>query len=210
MTTYRIFVMHCPGCGSKFVVHDVSSCNTFGATTYTDGSLEGPMYDERGPLLICPECEKLFWRDDVSIFKSMRGSEYYQNSRRRTLPSAKPILAHQFEEAMLQHFWSNKEQEIYIRVKSWWAFNHAFRSITDQDYSLSAHQENNVRELARLLDSGDQFQSIMKAEIYRELGEFDACLRELDKTFDNSYSKAVNTICQLARAGSKHPAKIEH
>ena len=49
-----------------------------------------------------------------------------------------------------------------------------------------------------MLDETEPNQRILKAEIARELGEFDECLRLLSHPFDERYDHAVGFIKKLA------------
>lgn len=65
MTTYYFQIMTCPSCNRKFRFLDWGSCNTFEATFYTDGFVEGPMHIDVSRLLMCPHCTNIFWRQDI-------------------------------------------------------------------------------------------------------------------------------------------------
>ena len=64
MTTYFPERMCCPRCDHGFSYMAVGSYNTFGATFYTDGYIEGPMYDDQGRLFRCPQCRVIGWNDE--------------------------------------------------------------------------------------------------------------------------------------------------
>ena len=49
-----------------------------------------------------------------------------------------------------------------------------------------------------MLDESEPSQRILKAEIARELGKFDECLRLLSYQFDKGYDRAVGFIKKLA------------
>ena len=50
-----------------------------------------------------------------------------------------------------------------------------------------------------MLDESEPNQRILKAEIARELGEFDECLRLLSHSFDERYGHAVSFIRKLSK-----------
>lgn len=62
--------------------------------------------------------------------------------------------------------------------------------------------------LSALLDEKNQNERIMKAEIARQLGEFDICLGLLKFDFKPIYSKAVDTIHTLAEMQNRVVAEI--
>jgi hypothetical protein len=57
--------VECPHCQAAVSVLLLRSCNTFGATFYTDGSVAGDVYDDTCLLNICPCCGEYFWLEDA-------------------------------------------------------------------------------------------------------------------------------------------------
>ena len=209
MTTYQIEVKQCPNCNCKFAVLNVGSCNTFGAKFYTDGFVSGPMYDEGDALLICPNCDKYFWREDIPTQEIVRDSEFFRDPAKRSLPNAKRVYARNYENTLRQALWKNKAQEKYIRIRAWWSFNSSYRSHPTKDFTLPFEQEANLRSLLQLLDTNDPYTSIIKAEILRELGEFNESLAVIDQTFDDRYLQVVDVIKRLAKSGNRQVGTIE-
>jgi len=56
----------------------------------------------------------------------------------------------------------------------------------------------NLKALSALLDETEPNQRIIKAEIARELGDFDECLLLLSNMVDKSYEFVVDSIKKLA------------
>ena len=229
MTIYYIDIKQCPNCDCQFAVSDIASCNTIDAKFYTDGFVEGPMYDEGSAFLICPSCFEFLWYEDIPTKGSMNSGEYFNNSE-NTLPLARPAEGFDYEHALYKAPWKNKTQEEYIRIRAWWSFNHVYREgsagdsgifsaflsptnahneESTKDFNLSPEQEKNLRSLLQLLDTNDSNRSIMKAEILRELGEFDECLKMINQEFDDAYLTAVDTIEKLAKSGIRRVEGIE-
>ena len=200
MTSYWIEIKQCPNCDCEFTVWAVASCNTFGAKFYTDGFVDGPMYDEGSALLTCPECNRYFWREDVPTRESMRDSQFFSDSERRSLPNAGQVHLRHYEDMLHQALWKTKTQEKYIRIRAWWSINSAYRGHATQEIDLSPEQEANLLKLLQLLDTNDSDELIMKAEVLRELGQFDECLKQLDQPFDDRYLPAIDAIKTLAKS----------
>ena len=202
MTSYQIDIKQCPKCGCEFTAWEVASCNTFGAKFYTDGFVKGPMYDRGSPVLICPGCEIYFWREDVPTRESMSDNKYFinhvANSAERSFPNSGWVQGHHYEDMVRQSFWRNPEEEKYIRKRAWWLHNSAYRDDSTQEFRLTTEQEENMRRLVQLLDTDDPDESLMKAEILRELGQFDECLKLLANPFDERLLQTVNVIKDLA------------
>jgi len=202
MTSYQIDIKQCAKCGCEFTSWEVASCNTFGAKFYTDGCVKGPMYDRGSPLLICPGCSKYFWREDVPTLESMRDNKYFikyvGNSDKRAFPNSGCVQGHHYEDMVRQSFWRTPDVEKYIRIRAWWSSNSPYRENPTQEFRLSTEQEDNLRRLLELLDADDPHESLMKAEILRELGEFKECLKLLAKPFEEMFLPTVDAIKALA------------
>jgi hypothetical protein len=97
-----------------------------------------------------------------------------------------------------QSFWRNPDEEQYIRIKAWWSSNSPYRDGSSQEFRLSSEQEDNLRRLLELLDADDPNESLMKAEILRQLGQFDECLKLLANPFDERFLQTVDAIKDLA------------
>ena len=67
----------------------------------------------------------------------------------------------------------------------------------------------NLKSLSKMLDETEPNQRILKAEIARELGEFDECLRLLSHQFDERYAHAVGFIKKLAEEKVRAVKQIE-
>lgn len=203
MTTYWIDIKACPVCHTEFTAWSVGSCNTFGAKFYTDGFVDGPMYDEGAALLACPGCQRYFWTDDVPTRESIEDSEYFMNSAKQALPNAVDVRGARFKDVLRDAPWKTESQERYVRLRAWWASNDVYRGDKNQEFRLEPEQTANLERLLQLLDSSDPEDSLTIAELLRELGRFDECLRELDRLFDDSLLLAANTIRQLALRGER-------
>jgi hypothetical protein len=66
--------------------------------------------------------------------------------------------------------------------------------------AFSVVQTKNLNALSKLLDESEPGQHILKAEIARELGEFEQCLQLLFYQFDEDYGFVVGFIKKLAEA----------
>jgi hypothetical protein len=181
MTSYRVEVRQCADCGCQFKTWAVASCNTFGATFYTDGFVDGTMYDEGWALLICPGCNKWLWQEDMPALESMRDSLAWNDPRLSALPDAETVRGRAYEDALRQAIWTNEGQEKYVRIRAWWSFNNPYRGQADDQSSLPTEQEENLLSLLKLLSANHWDDRITTAEIFRELGQFDECLEELNQ-----------------------------
>ena len=224
MTSYAFEVKRCPKCGSIFTTTSLHSCNTIGAKHYTDGFIWGPMYGEQSALLRCPSCEEYLWRDELPTIESTTDYDYYRTFLCKSLPDALDMGLLIYESAVRMKAWHTGEQEKHIRIRSWWLYNSAYRKLPHrpwrlsdrgsaeqqkEQFVLSCEQEDNLRALLKLLDLSDLEMLIMRAEIFRELGEFEECLELLSKVTDGRLQRAVDVIRRLAMSGKRRVEIID-
>jgi hypothetical protein len=85
-----------------------------------------------------------------------------------------------------------------VRVSAWRSANDAWRRVPNATPAFSKEQVKNLMALSDMLDETKPNQRILKAEIAREMGEFDECLGLLSHPFDERYGHAVGFIKKLA------------
>lgn len=252
MTSYSEEYKECPECHCQYEIWYLTSCNTIGAKVYTDGYIDGPMYDDGGRIVKCPACGVIKWDEDIPIIpypvkgfdiKSVdelpkdRPAEFYEEffkayyeSRSKLgeelgdLPLASFVRGQQYEDILLKRFWNTPEQEKYVRIRAWWSINNAYRDNV-QKYTASLHKhEENLQALLELLNPDipdldpdcsafhleDLGEPIMRAEVLRELGKFDECVKLLDQisASTNSELPPVQTIKELAISKNKRVGLI--
>jgi hypothetical protein len=171
-----LIVRECPHCKAHVVQEETVSGNTIGATYWTDGKREAKMLPDHPWLAKCPTCFKLFWVDEAVEVDT--GFDAAKGKQQVLAPSEKDMLRFLAEPGL------PKDKEIYLRVRATPAF--------------SKDQVQNLKALSDMLDEKEPNQRILKAEIARELGEFDECLRLLSHPFDERYGYAVGFIKKLA------------
>lgn len=206
MTSYIIDVKRCLNCNSKFGHIASASYNTFGATFYTDGYVYGPMYDSGSALVVCPTCKKYIWLKEIPNEESIY--EMFWSSDRNSFPISEFIMLSDYEEMLDLDLWKNADQEKYIRVRAWWSFNNKWRFKNFEKFSMSSKESKNLWSLLNLFDKQLSEEIIMKAEIYRELGRFEECLKLLEQSFDDDYLQAIKTISKLAKCKNRQVAEV--
>lgn len=213
MTSYQFKIISCPACKKWLQILEVASCNTINATFYTDGFVSGPMYDEGGSILSCPLCDTKFWRTDVVNSIPERDPEYFKHKKNHQVPSAYKLDLSSYPSLLTKKLWRNSEEEIYVRIRAWWAYNGHSLSFfilkSEPPHSVEA-KEANCERLLQLLDSkDDDDETILCAEICRELGKFEECLALLDRPFPNKYEQVLRVIRTLASKKDSNISEIK-
>jgi hypothetical protein len=185
-----LIIRECPHCKAHVVQEETVSGNTIGAKFYTDGKCEAKMLPDHPALVKCPACSGLFWVDEaIEVdmgFDAAKGKM--------------PVLAPQEKEMLsfLEGPALSKDKEIYLRMRAWWSANNAWRWVPNATPAFSEAQVKNLQALSALLDESEPGQRILKAEIAREMGNFEECLRLLSYQFEDGYEAPVGFIKRLA------------
>jgi hypothetical protein len=185
-----LIVRECPHCKAHVVQEETVSGNTIGAKFYTDGKREAKMLPNHPWLAKCPECSMLFWVDEAVEVDS--GFQAAKGKQQVLAPSGKEMLDFLTGPALTQ------DKELYLRVRAWRSANDAWRRNPNATPAFSKEQVQNLKAFSDMLDEKEPNQRILKAEIARELGNFDECLGILSHPFDERYEHAVGFIKKLA------------
>jgi hypothetical protein len=183
-------VRECPHCRAHVVQEDTLSGNTFGATFWTDGKREAKMLPDHPWLAKCPICNFLFWIDEAVEVDT--GFDAAKGKQQVLAPSGKEMLEFLSGSAL------PRDKEMFLRVAAWRSANDAWRRVLNATPAFSKDLVQNLHVLSEMLDESEPNQRILKAEIARELGEFDECLGLLSHPFDERYGHAVGFIKKLA------------
>ena len=193
MTTYYPERMCCPRCEHAFSYMAVGSYNTFGATFYTDGYIEGPMYDDQGRLFRCPQCRSLGWHDELVCEEEADEDELASVFE----PDVGPVALEHYPALLDEAPWRGPDEEKYVRIAAFWAANLPRRGNPGTSAPFTDSEERNL--LALLERLGDSSQDrLMRAEILREMGRFEECLEVLMGLEDAELEGLVKLIRELA------------
>jgi hypothetical protein len=185
-----LIVRECTHCMAHVVQEETVSGNTIGAVLFTDGKRHAPMFPDNPLLARCPVCGGLFWVEEA--VEADYGFEAAEGKKRVQAPSEKDLLDYLVDQAL------PRKQEKYLRFRAWWAANDTWRWLPNTKPAFSKEQVKNLEALSALLDESDQDQRIFKAEIARELGNFEECLLLLSYQFGKDYDWALGFIRSLA------------
>ena len=185
-----LIIRECPHCKAHVVQEETVSGNTIGATYWTDGKREAKMLPDHPALVKCPACQGLFWVDEAVEVDT--GFDVAKGKQQVLAPSGKEMLDFLSGPAL------PRDKELYVRVSAWRSANDAWCRAPNATPAFSKDQVKNFKALSDMLDEKEPNQRILKAEIARELGEYDKCLRLLSQDFDERYGYAVGFIKKLA------------
>ncbi|MEJ2401944.1 MAG: hypothetical protein P8Y52_11205 [Xanthomonadales bacterium] len=194
MTTYFPERMCCPRCDHGFSYMAVGSFNTFGATFYTDGFIEGPMYDDQGRLFRCPQCRAIGWNDE---FICEEPGDDEDELAAVFDGEVGPIPMREYPGLLAEAPWRGPDEEKYVRIAAFWAANMPRRAPDSQPAPFNDDEHRNLLALLDLLGDSSQ-DRLMRAEILREMGRFEECLEVLVGFDDTELETVARLIRELA------------
>lgn len=209
----------CPTCGAYLYTPSLISGNTIGARYYSDGEMIAPMMPEFPNLTKCEGCgtlvklsqlERVDYDNKNSNIKSVPRNLFKQDiADKQDVAESKIYQCHHLGVADLEKALDlYPDEELAIRLKMWRRYNDRIRFFLDFsrifnksidyrshefDYNLEWYR-NNCLTLLALLDPNDKDQLLLMAELNRNLGNFEECLRlvSLSKNWRNiNYSHDV-------------------
>ena len=194
-------IKKCKSCEGLMKQRTIASGNTFGARYWTDGKVDASMLPLTPSAVRCPHCHSLLWISSLEEVGEIPGSRGFGEPRPEYDRS---FDSHPFIENLetddylmaLSKGELSKDQEIYLRTIYWRLMNDPRRG-NHISIALSVEEQENLRNLLSLVDQMDESSRLIRAEIYRELGEFEDCEKALDYDFSEDYIQAAVTIYML-------------
>jgi hypothetical protein len=176
-------ILACPFCGQYAKKKTLISYNTFGAQLWSDGKNIAPMKPEFPSLVICKKCNQFFWIKDAKkvdeVTNSTELKEKYGDIEFIEFPTF-----HQYFKAL-----ESIDDEKFIRINIWWSFNDYFRNSNENEITPATDRLNteNLTALLKILDETDKNEILMKVEVLRNLMQFDASFKLLNRMNDANF-----------------------
>jgi len=211
MTLGPSIFLQCNNCKKAIEITTIGSGNIAGARYWTDGYMFARMLPSELRFRKCPHCKVLFWIDDL---KKLGEVDWNQGENEKHKEWGKKKHVNDFDLndyvfALHNNFARTGEENEYLRIHAWWAFNHVHRWPPMKRFfffqSKPAHIvevkdcNNNLIALQEILDVNVQSERLLIAEIARELGRFEECERLLDFEFDESLRNEKDFILKCCK-----------
>ena len=103
--------------------------------------------------------------------------------------SAEFLSLDEYIEAINFEVYRNKNEECFLRIRLWWAFNDRIRDgkkifLNKNDKEI---YELNCKKLIELLNKNTEDEILMRAELYRNLGNYIECINILETMDKDDY-----------------------
>ena len=165
------------------------------------------MLPERPVLAKCPHCKQVFWvkqMEQIGVLHLRDTTNQYPGAKLLDKPNENDYYA------LANSGTCGPEEEEYVRVQGFWASNDQYRF---KDTTLVAQRSpaarRNLEALYKLLSESQPGSRVLKAEIAREIGDFDSCLSLLNYQFEKEYLKTVSLIRTLAEKRDSIVAEVK-
>lgn len=177
------YIYSCQKCDNLLILRSLMSGNTFGSVLYSDGKRVTPMNPSFPDFTKCKRCDSIFMISDLEEIGKYRFGENIPPAW-QDADEAEFLSIADYHRAIE----SKVADEKFLRERLWWAYNDRIRNeeVIFQDILDEPRWENNLREFLTLLDRNIVNERIVLAEVHRNLGEFDTCIRMITSIKDNS------------------------
>ena len=211
-------IVHCPSCKARQRQTSWDTYMSYGERYYTDGKKIDAAPDY--PYYIkCRECG-IFFKTENCVTKGKEGFRTNYGD-----PPKTEFLDVDGYRAAIAEGLFNAEQEgsevwkkdiLNLRLELWWKFNDRIRDtpeiteLFENDDEEKAYFDN-CRELLRLSEeiTGDK-NYLRRAELWRNIGEFDKCRRMLSDIKDiENYAAYIGVITKMCENMNTRTARID-
>ncbi len=172
-------VIACPHCRALARHRTLTSGNTFGARTWSDGRTIAPMLPQPPSVVRCHACAGFYWladADEVGTFEPWGKEADAADPAWTAAPHVQEPAEADYHEAIGQGLATDRELEFSLRLLTWWRRYDAWREDPESAAVARAAEpgpwRENLEALVQLFDDTDAEQGLVKAEALRELGRF--------------------------------------
>lgn len=188
----------CPHCGGKKEIVQIASGNTFGAWLWSDSKQIAPMLPQVSPVQKCPMCGHYFFIKEARFIEGDTYSdeegwlsfdeaieafdELMTDDRRHIDEWNAMIRIDKFDEdseAFKTWLHNNKQKDLEsLTIIIAWAFNDMIRN--GEEPSQEQYEVFKTTVSSNLKQPILSNNQLLRAELYREIEEFDECLATLE------------------------------
>jgi hypothetical protein len=209
-----ILIIECPHCRHLAKQKSAHTVNTYGSVLWSDGKRVFPMHNSPPQITKCKTCGKFYFVKDAVEIAQAEFTFLKQNKILDDIEFIEFLTPDEFLEAVLSPVNQSIKDEIYLRMQFWWLYNdlhrHSVEALKSKKIIYNAIEsyrdknKENILKLIEILPGDDEEYIIMKAELYRQISEFDKCiylLENVPKNFKHSATKikekAVESVSEI-------------
>lgn len=182
-------ILICPFCGKKKEIMSLLSGNTFRAEMWSDNKQIAPMLPEISFVQRCPQCGKYYITERQELKYAKDSYSFDQGLL--SYPEMKEAFIQLSEEGFV-----NEEEETKVRMMLHHAYNdYYYRSYDNKE--INAEDKTLFHENGSWLIDNLITGNVLKAEFYREIGEFEVAHDILESVeVEDGFLKRIMTQIQ--------------
>lgn len=180
-------ILVCPFCGKEKEIMSLLSGNTCGAEMWSDNKTIAPMLPEISYIQKCPNCGKYYITARQEVRYAKEG--FSSDQGLLSYPEMKEAFVQLSEEGFVR-----ENEEIKVRMMLHHAYNdYYYRS--DDSKEINIEDKKLFRENAIWLIDNHITDEVLKAEFYREIGEFEIAHNILEfVVVENEFLKRIVSL----------------
>jgi hypothetical protein len=196
MTQQPPIVIECPECGEKYLIFEGQIPFSDQALRFTDGYVSDQLAWRTPGIIGCVTCELGFFPDKGKLVARPTWDEFCQNWCH--LKKAEPPSAGSLAIELRVRKNTTREIELTLRRELWYAANHTEngRLLLAKNARFKEFYLESLQLMQHILDETNEEELLLKAEILRQLGQFDEA-QNLLQSNESSWSEAIKTQCRL-------------
>ena len=198
-------ILICPFCKGEKPVLEPLFGHSLGGTLWSDMKTIYPKLPEISPVQRCPHCGKYYFADKVDSKEGEDESDELGNLSYEQIKEA----INQYDQVVL-----TQDDEIALRLLFVNIYNDTFqREGVAHDAQPTADDKTLLRkQVLRLEQIWNNAEDLLRAELYREIAEFEQATKILDAlTIDKPFTEyMVSRIRQLAESGQTQAFLIKY
>lgn len=207
MTLGKTLVLQPPRSDKLFRLRTYVGGNTCGAIFWTDGYVDAPHLPPFDPFLLrSPMDEQVFWKDEAEVVAAISDPLLRIDGARAEFDHL-PYLIRPSESDYLyvaEHMVSDfdlqtqHDRKYFARQQAIYRANDALR--LNADLKLSKVSRDNIEEFIDMHVELTPTQQLVRAEYFRELGDFRRAIREIQYPLEGNDGKMQRILQQLILA----------
>lgn len=198
-------ILICPFCKGEKPILEPLFGHSLGGTLWSDTKTIYPAMPEISMVQRCPHCGKYYFAFNV---ESKEGDADSDDQGNLTYEQIKEAI-NQYDQVVLE-----QEDEITLRLLFVQIYNDTFQreDVVHDAQPTAADKALLRKQVLRLEQIWDNAEDLLRAELYREIGEFEQATKILDAlTIDKPFTEyMVSRIRQLADSGQTYAFRLTY
>lgn len=159
----------------------------------------------RPPAVVqCAHCDTAFWLADAEEVEHRVHSRGEPAPGPGGAPVARVVepTEGEYYGAIARGLATDDGQLATLRLLAWWRSNEPLREDASGDLESSTRRRENLEALGPLIDDSEEPAALLKAEVLRELGRFEAAKECLVKVTSRAHVGEVRQLARLCDEGN--------